>query len=145
MQVFAAYFVRSQQNMVKTDKKRISRLLRDNTKITKDRSVVVRNTARCSKLAWTLLRDGPGASGAGLRDSCGRFPHPSWHVRGVLKSLLGRLLGNPDQSQVRAGAFSKRLCASKTAHDRIFVRIRSILVACWFVCILLFSCIPSLF
>ena len=33
----------------------------------------MRDTARCSKLAWTLLRDGPGASGDRLKDAFGIF------------------------------------------------------------------------
>ena len=57
--------MRSQQNTVETDTKRILRLPRDNTKITKNRSVVVCDTTRCSKLAWTLLKEGSGAFGSG--------------------------------------------------------------------------------
>ena len=73
MHAFAAYFVRTQQSTVKTDTKRISWLPRDNTQTATNRSADVRDTARCSKLAWTLLRDGPGASGDRARNPFGRF------------------------------------------------------------------------
>ena len=65
MHAFTAYCVRSQQNTLKTDTKRISQLPHDNTKITKHRSVVVCDTARCSKFVWT---DGSGAFGDPPRD-----------------------------------------------------------------------------
>ena len=59
---FAAYFARSQQNIVKTDTKRISKPSRRDTKTTKNRSASTFDGPRCFTRARTPLRDGPGAS-----------------------------------------------------------------------------------
>ena len=71
---FAAYFVRSQQNTVKTDTKHTSELLRANAKTTNNRSVSMFGSTRYSKHARTPLRAGPGASRDWPRDAFGRLP-----------------------------------------------------------------------
>ena len=109
MHAFAAYFVPTQQNTVKTDTKRISWLPRDSTKTATNRSADVRDTARCSKLAWTLLRDGPGASGDRARNPFGRFPDA---------------LGMPGASQDRSWDGS---WATRTRHKRGLERLQNCL------------------
>ena len=107
MHAFTACCVRNQQNTVKTDTKRISRLPHDNTKITKHRSVVVCDTARCSKLVWTLLQDGSGAFGDRPRNPFGRFP---------------LAVGKPGASQDRSGDGP---WATRTRHKRMLERFQN--------------------
>ena len=107
MHAFAAYFVRTQQNTVKTDTKRISWLPRDSTKTATNRSADVRDTARCSELAWTLLRDGPGASGDRARNPFGRFADA---------------LGTPRASPDRSWDGSR---ATRTRHKRGLERLQN--------------------
>ena len=104
---FAPCFPRSQQNTVKTDTKRISWLPRDNTQTATNRSADVRDTARCSKLAWTLLRDGPGASGDRAGNPFGRFADA---------------LGTPRASQDRSWDGS---WATRTRHKRGLERLQN--------------------
>ena len=104
MHAFAAYFVRSQQKTVKTDTKRIPWLPCDNTKTAKKS---FRGRMRHRSLLETRLETAPGRSGSIWGPAQGRFwtvPGRSWHARGVPRSLLRRLLGNPDPSQARPGA-----------------------------------------
>ena len=107
MHAFAAYFVGRQQNTVKTDTKRISWLPRDSTKTATNRSADVRDTARCSELAWTLLRDGPGASGDCARNPFGRFADA---------------LGTPRASPDRSWDGSR---ATRTRHKRGLERLQN--------------------
>ena len=64
-------FVRKHKNTMKISMRSTSELPRDNTKTTSNRSAVVCDTACCSKLAWTLLRGGPGAAGDRTRNPFG--------------------------------------------------------------------------
>ena len=73
MHAFAAYFVRSQQNTVKTGTRATSELSRDDAKSMKNRSASAFDGARCFKRGQTLLRGGPGASAERSRDAFGRI------------------------------------------------------------------------
>ena len=104
---FHVNFARTQQNTVKTDTKRISWLPHDNTKTAANRSADVRDTARCSELAWTLLRDGPGASG-----DCATNP---------FRQFAGSL-GTPRASLDRSWDGSR---ATRTRHKRGLERLQN--------------------
>ena len=98
-----AYFVRMQQNTVKTDTGSTSELPHDKPKTLKNRSAGACDSVGCAEHAWTALRGSLGASRGRPGDTFGR---------------LLAALGSPGRSKIGSGTAFGRPGAAPRAPQR---------------------------